>query len=274
MPCHRRARRLAAPGGARVASAFAPGLLLAGLLLTAGHARAAPEEIEVYRDDVTATHGWGLEVNQNYVVSGSRQDEASGALGPVHLYRITPELDYGLARNWEVGALVEATVRHDEFDAHGVKAHVRHIAPRPEDNPWYWGFNFEAGFTDKHLDERPMSAELRGIAGYEGRRWIVAVNPTVETSANSQAVDPVSFELQVKVGYRATDKLILGIESYNEFGPVRDFGPLGAQPQMLYATTDYEWRGIDLNVGVGRGLTASSDGWAVKTVIGVPFGRR
>ena len=253
----------------------APALVVGLAVAMSGvRAWAAPEEIEVYRDDVTPAGAFGLDVNQNYVLSSSPDDERSGDLNPAHLYRLTPELDYGLAAAWEVGALVEATVRGNEFDGHGIKSHVRYVAPRDPDSPWYWGFNFEAGWTDKHLEEKPASAELRGIMGYEGQRWIVALNLTVETSASSQAVDPVSFELQAKIGYRVTDKLILGVESYNEFGPVQDFGPLGAQPQMLYAAADYEWRGLGLNVGVGRGLTPSSDGWTVKAAIGIPLGRR
>lgn len=248
---------------------------LSALLLIAfgGGAVAAPEEIEVYRDDVTPTHGWEVDVNQNYVASGSADDRRSGDLSPVHLYRLTPELDYGVARNWEVGALVETTARNGEFDAHGAEVHVRYVAPRPESSPWYWGFNFETGFTDKHLQERPVTFELRGILGYEGQRWIVSFNPTLATAANSLATDPVTFELQGKFGYRLTDKLIVGFESYNEFGPVRDFGPTGQQPQMLYATVDFAWRGADLNLGVGRGLTQSSDGWTVKAVISVPLGK-
>ena len=257
-----------------------PRLLLAAILAAmpplvwSSAALAAPEEIEVYRDDVAPLHAFSLEVNQNYVASGSRDDERDGDLSPVHLYRVTPELNYGIAKDWELGALVEGTARGGAFDVHGVEAHIRYIAPRPEESPWYWGFNFETGFTDKHLEERPVTFELRGIAGYEGKRWIVAFNPTFESAANSQAADPVTFELQGKLGYKVTEKLILGVESFNEFGRVQDFGPLGQQPQMLYATADYEWRGLDLNLGVGRGLTSSSDGWTIKTVVSVQLGRK
>ena len=260
-------RILLRPGRARL-------VLTLSLALAPVAAVAAPEEIEVYRDDVTPYRALGLEVNQNYVFAGSREDQGDGAFSPIGLYRLTPEVDYGFARRWEVGALVEATVRDGAFDAHGAEAHVRYVAPRPEGSPWYWGFNFETGFTDRHLEERPFTAELRGIGGYEGRHWILAFNPTFETSANTQGATPVAFELQAKLGYRVTDRLILGVESYNEFGPVKDFGPLGREPQTLYAAADYEWRGMDFNLGLGRGLTNASDGWTVKAAIAVSFGRR
>jgi len=262
MSIHRDARRAAA----RLALALsAPALLLGARAL------AAPEEIEVYRDDVTATGDWGLEVNQNYVVSGPADDERSGALDPVGLYRLTPELDFGVAKDWEAGMLVEAAGQDGDFGLHGAMAHVRYVASSPG-RSWYWGFNFEAGYTDARLADRPYSAELRGIFGYEGRRWIFAVNPTLETAAGRGGTEPVSFEMQSKLGYRLTDGLLVGLESYNELGPVRGFQPPGRQPQTLYAASDYEWRGLELNLGVGRGLTRTSDGWILKTVISIPFG--
>ena len=263
---HSPARRLAVRGCAPAAALL--------LLFAVRPALAAPEEVEVYRDEVTAAGELSVEVNQNYVLSGPRGDAPSGAFSPVHLYRFTPELNYGLARNWEVGALAVAAVRNQALDVHGLKTHVRYIAPRPQTSPWYWGFNAEVGWTDRHLEDRPWTAELRGIAGYEGKRWIVALNPTLETAADSHAAEPVSLELQSKLGYRLNGALILGLESYNAFGPVQAFGPLRDQPQMLYLAADLALPRADLNIGLGHGLTGASDGWAVKLVVGVPLGRR
>ncbi len=61
----------------------------------------------------------------------------------------------------------------------------------------------------------------------------------METAADSREVEPAAPELQSKVGWRVNGRLGLG----------------------------------DLNLGVGRGLTGSSDGWAFKAVRSLPFGR-
>jgi hypothetical protein len=234
--------------------------------------RAAPEEIQVYRDEVTPLRRFGLELNQSYVPAGPVED--IGPIGQVGLYRFTPELNYGVARDWEVGALLQTTVRGGAFDAHGIKAHARWIAPRPGGQAWYVGFNGEVGWSDRHLEERPWTAELRAIAGWEGGRWVLAVNPTLETAADGRGGDPVAFELQSKIGYRVSERWLLGIESYNAFGPIARIEPFDRQSQIVYAVADAEWRGLDLNVGVGKGLTHASDGWAVKAVIGIPLGAR
>ena len=127
-------------------------------------------------------------MNQSYVVAGPVEDV--GPISHVGLYRLTPEIDYGFAPHWEVGGLLETTLRDHAFDAHGIKAHVRWIAPRPEDRPWYLGFNAEVGWTDRHLGEKPWTVELRAIAGWEGARWVFAVNPTLETAADTAANRP------------------------------------------------------------------------------------
>ena len=233
---------------------------------------AAPEEVQVYRDEVTPLHGFGVEVNQSYVAAGPVED--IGPIGKVGLYRFTPELNYGFAPDWEIGALLETTVRDGALDAHGVKAHVRWIAPRPGGRPWYVGFNGEIGWSDRHVEERPWTVELRAIAGWEAKRWVLAINPTLETAADGHGGEPVAFELQSKIGYRVTDKWLLGLESYNAFGPIAEIEPLNRQSQIVYAVADTEWRGRDLNLGVGKGLTHDSDGWAVKAVIGIPLGGR
>jgi hypothetical protein len=179
--------------------------MLAGLPLAAS---AEPEEVQVYRDEVTALHRFEVEVNQSYVAAGPVED--IGPIGQVGLYRFTPELNYGVARDWEIGALIETTIRDGAFDAHGIKAHARWVSPRPEGQAWYVGFNGEVGWSDRHLGERPWTVELRALAGWEGRRWVVAVNPTLETAADDRGGEPVAFELQTKIGYRVSDEWLLG----------------------------------------------------------------
>jgi hypothetical protein len=256
---------------------LSPRLLLAASVLAASPvavlplaASAAPEEVQVYRDEVAPLHRFEVEVNQSYVAAGPVED--IGPIGQVGLYRLTPELNYGFAPNWEVGSLVETTVRDGAFDAHGIKAHLRWIPARPEDRPWYYGANLEVGWTDRHLEEKPFTVELRAIAGWEGKRWVLAVNPTLETAVDGHGGEPVVFEMQSKLGYRVSETWLLGVESYNAFGPVAQIDPLDRQSQIVYATADTQWRGLDLNVGVGKGLTHESDGWAVKAVIGIPLG--
>lgn len=245
---------------------------LALTMAIATPALAAPEEIEVYRNELNAPGEWALETNQSYVFSGSDEHEP-GELASVGRYRLTPEIAYGLSPHWEVGILAMTTVRNGEFDAHGLKSRIRYIAPHAETGA-YWGANLEVGWTDHHLDAKPWSAELRGIWGYEGKTWVVSFNPTLEMAAGQGAAEPVALELQTKIGRRFGEKLIFGLESYNDFGPVQRFSAFGQESQMVYATADFELKHGDLNLGLGHGLNSASDGWAVKAVWGLRLGGR
>lgn len=59
----------------------------------------------------------------------------------------------------------------------------------------------------------------------------------------------------------------LGFEHYAGLGTL----PSGQQSSTLYAVVDYSGQGWDLNFGVSRGLTSSSDALSVKAIVGFPF---
>src|SRR6185369_7607057 len=74
-----------------------------GLGLPSHPVAAAPEEIQVYIDDLSKPGGTGMDVHNNYVVSGSGTPDYPGALPPRHVYRLTPEFYYGLTDSLELG---------------------------------------------------------------------------------------------------------------------------------------------------------------------------
>ena len=85
---------------------------------------------------------------------------------------------------------------------------------------------------------------------------------------------PASFHLDSKLAYKTDGAAEYGLESYNEFGPLRHMGYFNEQSQTVFAVVDVAIGGWDLNLGLGRGLTPASDRWLVKAVIGVPFGAK
>ncbi|MHB1099376.1 MAG: hypothetical protein ACYCZR_07455, partial [Burkholderiales bacterium] len=55
-------------------------------------------------DEMDEPGKFGLDLHNNYVFSGSGVPNYSGAVPPVHVYRLTPELSYGLTPSFELGA--------------------------------------------------------------------------------------------------------------------------------------------------------------------------
>ncbi len=248
-------------------------LLALGLLAMAScQAQAASEEIQVYMDEINAPGVFGLDLHTNYVVTGSRVPDYPGAQAPGRVLRITPEFSYGLTPNWELGAyLLTSRDAHGGATLDGEKLRMKFIATKAADATYFWGANLEVGKVNFRLDENPWNAELKGMFGYHGQRWTLAVNPNVAWKISGPVASPTSFHLDSKIAYKVHDGMELGLESYNELGVVGRLGHLGEQSQTLFAVVDTTVHGVDLNVGVGRGLTNASDRWLLKAIVNVPF---
>jgi len=254
-----------------------PGLcaLLAGLA-AASAARAAPEEIQVYMDEMNKPGEFGLDLHNNYVFQGRSAPDYPGEQAPARVYRLTPEFSYGLTPNLELGAYVLSTADgHGAYRIDGEKLRLKFIAPKAEGQDWWWGANFEIGKVQHNLDINPWNAELKAIYGIRRGRWTVAANTNVDWAVSGPARGGATVEQDVKVSYAVRDKLALGIETYDELGELRRLGgPLDRFSHVAYATVDTSLGRWDLNLGLGRGLTGGSeDHWVAKAIIGVPLER-
>ena len=125
-------------------------------------AHAADEEIQVYLDDMRAKGAYGLDVHVNDVFQGRGANfDFAGQQASRGRLRITPEWAYGLTSNLELGAYLPLLTFNDcgRGEIGGVKGRLKFIAPHSEDNPYFWGVNFELGRVRRDLD-----THLRQIA--------------------------------------------------------------------------------------------------------------
>ena len=69
-----------------------------------------------------------------------------------------------------------------------------------------------------------------------------------------------------------TNVVSAGVEYYAETGPVKHFDPLSQQHHILLPVLDLnvspDW---ELNFGIGKGLTSTSEHWIVKSIVGYRF---
>jgi hypothetical protein len=252
-----------------------PGRILAAaamvLLASAGAARAADEEIQVYVDDLDKPGQFGLDTHVNYVFANHAGPDYPGQQLSVDRLRITPEWSYGLTRHVELGLYLPLTdFRHNQFTVDGYKFRIKAIAPHPEAQTWYWGGNFEIGQVDKRLDVNPWNAELKGIVGWHGKRWDIAFNTNVDWVVDGPAKTAASVQLATKVAYKLNDKLALGVESYDGIGDFDRFRFNGSGHE-IYGAADASIGKWDLNLGVGYGYSGEPDHWTLKMIISVPI---
>jgi hypothetical protein len=243
----------------------------AALVAASPSVLAAPEEIQVYLDDTVERGHVGLDVHQNYALSGLTEPEYLGQRPANHVYRLTPEFYYGVATDLELGVYVLSTLdRENRAAVDGAKVRLKYVAPHDEASGGFWGLNLEVGKSARTLEEHPWNYELKGIAGYRAGRYTVAANLNLDAALGSNA-GPTTMDLDTRFAVRLRGKTEAAIELYDALGPVKHLGHLSAQSHTVYAVLDTDVGPLDLEIGLGRGLTSSADGWVAKLITGVRF---
>jgi hypothetical protein len=233
--------------------------------------RAAPEEIQVYLDDMSAPGHFGVDVHNNFVIAGSTVASYPGEQPPGHVFRLTPEFYYGLSPTVELGLYVLSTHAPDggsQLD--GAKLRVKFVAPHDPAAGPFWGANLEIGDTSRRVSATPWNGELKGILGYRAGPWLFAINPNLDWSLSAHG-GPATVDVDFKISRAIDSSTQIGIETYDEFGPLREPGSLGQNSKTIYAVIDQDFGSVDLNAGIGRGLTTDSDRWILKFIVGKRF---
>ena len=250
-------------------------LLLAAfaVLATSGSARAAPEEIQVYLDDLNAPGRLGLDLHVNAVATGDAAVDYVGEQASLHRIRVTPEFALGLTRNLEAGLYLPlATVDGaGRLGADGAKVRLKYVAPRPAGQDWFWGANLEVGRVDHALDLNPWNAEIKGILGRRWGAWTLALNGNLDVKLSGPAAAPPSLEIASRLTYAIGPRLSVGVETYNGAGELRRLGAFGSAEQSTFAVVDTRLGRWDLELGAGAGYGANRDGLVLKAIVGVPI---
>lgn len=214
----------------------------------------------------------GLDLHVNDVLSGDASVDYPGAESALHRWRLTPEFSLGLGHGFELGAYLPlATIAPDcVLRLEGAKMRIKWLAPRKEDG-FYWGANLEVGRVSSRLDQNPWNGELKMIAGWRKGRIVLATNGNFDFTIDGPQHSPVTFDLDVKAGYKVTKGLTLGAESYHGFGPLRDPGQFRSEAQTTYLVADTHLGKWDVNAGIGKGYGGNRDNLVFKLVLGVPL---
>ena len=254
---------------------FVAGRALVALAIwTPVSAYAAPEEIQVYMDELNAAGQPGLDIHLNDVAQGVPGPAYPGGQPSLHRWRMTPEWSLGLGHGFEGGLYLPlATIAPDgKWRADGIKARIKWLAPHGEEG-FYWGANYEVGFSDHFIDEHRWNNEVKMIGGWRRGRWLAAVNANVDFALSGPNPGPATAELDAKLGYRISKTVSLGAETYNGMGPFRTLGQFSAYDQSSFLTADTHMGRWDVNAGIGKGYGANADHLIVKLIISVPMGR-
>ena len=252
-------------------------ILFAALLCAPTSGRAAPEEIVVFADEFEKPGEVGYELHLNYVPSGRRTAEYEGEQPPQGIFRVMPEVVYGLSEKWNLGLHLPMSynthTRSTTVD--GFKVRLQYLETHEtQTGRMFYGVNTEYNYLMPRLSESRSVLELRGILGWRSQDWLFAVNPILNRPLNYvPGVDNhVNVDLFAKALRQLRPNLGVGIEHYAELGEVKHMTFGSQSGQMTYAVVEFETKShFDVQLGVGRGWTDPVDKWVFKVMLGLPF---
>ncbi|BCK87931.1 hypothetical protein MIZ01_1728 [Sideroxyarcus emersonii] len=245
--------------------------LLAICALRGFAAFAAPDEIQVYTDEMNAPGKFGLEQHLNYVLKGTQTPAYPGEMVTNHVAQVTPEFSYGISDTLEAGLYVPlATTPGGYTFLNALRLRLKYIAPKHDDDMFY-GLNVEVGRDTLRTSDSISGMELRPIIGYRDAKWLVSFNPILNMGLAANVSRQPHFEPAFKLTRSVGDGVRSGFEYYGTYGSLSHLPPGNQFGHTLYAVADMEKGGFDVNFGIGRGFVNATDTWVMKAIIGFPF---
>jgi hypothetical protein len=237
--------------------------------LTGRPARAVdPYEIQVYVGDINLPRRAGLELHTNVVADRFTPAHEPSSRTAAH-FTLEPSL--GILEWWELGAYLQLAMLDSGGHFAGFKLRSKFVVPARLTGPFILGVNFEVGRGTAALGTRGWDSEVRPILAVAHGRWFAAVNPIFGWSLSAPARASPELEPCAKVQFDTRHHLGLGVEYYSGLGYLDELPGWRGQQHLLFAVADLLDGPLELNAGLGRGLTAASDGWIVKLIVGKAF---
>jgi hypothetical protein len=230
-------------------------------------------EIQVYEGDINEPRQAGVELHTNFVAAGRAAPAFDGEAVPNRSLRLTLEPSFGVFRFWELGAYLQLDTAPGRSEAHfgGYKLRSKLVVPRERTGRFTIGLNMEVGRGVAVLGSKQWDSEVRPILSWWGRRWFAAINPILGWSLTGDRSAAPELEPCAKLRFDAGHQIGLGLEYYAGLGRIDAIPAFSRQQHVLYLVGDLLDGPIELNVGLGRGLTDATDAWTVKAIVGKTF---
>jgi len=255
--CRRRAgRHLSYLGGAVLS------------VVLAGPAKAI-DEIQVYNAGIAAVGQFTIQQHLNYVALGLKDPPFPGGLISNHSVNGTPEFAYGVTDWWEVGLYLPFAIQDQQFLSNSFKLRSLFVSPNAEQRNLFYGVNFEFSNSTPKFSQSRFGLEMRPIIGVRNADYEFIFNPIVDFSFGK--FGEADFAPAARLARKIEKDLFVGLEYYADFGRIGSFPVLADQQHTLFAVTDFKLGVVDVNFGVGYGLTPASDRWVIKTILGYSF---
>jgi hypothetical protein len=242
-------------------------LALAAMLVPC-RALAQTDEIQVYTGGLAPVGVFNLTVHNNFTPKGNPVPAFDGAVAADKSWNGVPEWAYGVTRWFEAGLYMPLYSRDNTtgWGLDGFKLRSLFARPDADDHKFVYGANFEFSINAKRWDTSRYSSEVRPIIGWHLHPIDIIINPILDTSYDG--LKNLDFAPSVRVAYNLPKSgWALAAEEYADYGPLHDLLPAAQQAHQLYGVFDASAKGLDIEGGVGVGLTNATDKLTLKLIL-------
>jgi hypothetical protein len=229
-------------------------------------------EIQIYDTRTTAPGHLQLELHSN-TVNTATGAQAKVALNPYQIHE-TLEATYGVLRWLEVGQyLATAKFKSGDYEYAGSRTKVHFGVPQTADWRVKFGGNVELDYMRFAAEENPLTLELRPIVETSfGKFTLVGNFAFTDPFSGHGAHKGFQFSPAAEIEYDLCRWVTPAIEYYGDMGALRALPSLDRQQHFIVPTVNLHLvENLELNLGIGFGLTRTSNGTFLKSIVGWTF---
>jgi hypothetical protein len=149
------------------------------------------------------------------------------------------------------------------------------ITPGADKRDVFYGLMVQFAYTPQNAalpalanTNTQFSAGVTPIIGFHHDGYELILSPTVAFGFGSGAV--TALAPAARLTRKITETFDVGIEYASTLGQIGAIAPSSQQAHIVYGVTDFKLGTFDVNLGIGYGLTRSSNGLAMK--LGISHG--
>jgi hypothetical protein len=230
----------------------------------------AVDEIQVYNAEIAEVGQFTVQQHLNYTFIGRKEGDYPGALVPNHTLNGTPEFAYGVTDWFEAGLYIPWAVEGGGgFVSNNFKLRALFVTPDAEKKDFFYGLNFEFDFPSPKFDQNQFAMELRPIIGWRNPQWEFIINPIFDAGFGPYTY--LDFAPAARLARKLAEDTFLGVEYYSDLGQPGNLPPISQQQHNIFGVVDFKIWDVDVDFGVGYGLTAGSDRLIAKTILSYAF---
>jgi len=232
-------------------------------------ARAQTDEIQVYDGAIAEKGKFNLMIHSNFTGIGRKTADIPGGIIPNHSFNGTAEWAYGVADWFEQGLYLPVYTIYSNGrggSINGFKIRELFVRPHGDEHTFVYGVNFEFSVNYNYWESRTITSEIRPILGLHLHPVDIIFNPIMDTDYTG-GIKNMEFVPSTRIAYNLNDKWAVAAEEYAGLGPFRQFLPGNEQFHEVWAVMDHSSKIVDIEAGVGVGVTPGADKLTFKLML-------